>query len=116
MKHFISIDDTSIDELQHVFDVAFELRKERQAGKTNKPILRSKTLAMIFEKPSLRTRVSFEQAMFELGGNAIVLGSAEVGIGKRETAADIGRGAQRHGPGHHGPGFRASEITRPRRI
>ncbi len=91
MKHFISITDATDAELQHIFDVAFRLRAEREQGKPNDAILGSKTLAMIFEKPSLRTRVSFEQAMLELGGHAIVLSNSEVGIGKRESAADVAR-------------------------
>src|SRR5688500_1493462 len=73
MNHFISIAEPSADELRHIFDVAYRLRAEREAGRAHEAILRSKTLAMIFEKPSLRTRVSFEQAMLELGGHAIVM-------------------------------------------
>lgn len=89
MKHFLSITDVDTAFLKHVFDVAFQLRKQRQAGEPNAPILAHKTLAMIFEKPSLRTRVSFEQAMLELGGHAILLRSAEVGLGSRESPADV---------------------------
>ncbi|MCE9590806.1 MAG: ornithine carbamoyltransferase [Planctomycetes bacterium] len=91
MKHFISIAETSREDLDEIFQVSFRLRAERAAGKQNEPLLSRKTLAMIFEKPSLRTRVSFEQAMIELGGHAIVMGNAEVGLGKRELAADVGR-------------------------
>ena len=91
MKHFISITDTPRDELLHVLDVSRALRLERQAGKPNKPILANKTLAMIFEKPSLRTRASFEQAMFELGGHGLVMADAEVGLGRRERPADVSR-------------------------
>lgn len=91
MKHFISIAATSTPDLQEILQVAFRLRAERLAGKANEPVLSRKTLAMIFEKPSLRTRVSFEQAMIELGGHAIVMSNAEVGLGKRELAADVGR-------------------------
>jgi ornithine carbamoyltransferase len=54
-------------------------------------VLKGKSLAMIFEKPSLRTRVSFEQAMVELGGHAIVLSQQEIGLGQRETVADVTR-------------------------
>lgn len=71
--------------------IAYRLRDERRAGKANTPILAGKTLAMIFEKPSLRTRVSFEEAMNELGGRGMVLTAAEVGLGKREPAADVAR-------------------------
>jgi ornithine carbamoyltransferase len=91
IRHFISIADTPLDVLNHVFDVAFELRKQRRAGERNTPLLAGQTLAMIFEKPSLRTRVSFEQAMVELGGHALVLQQHEVGLGKRESVADVAR-------------------------
>ncbi|QNN23760.1 ornithine carbamoyltransferase [Planctomycetales bacterium ZRK34] len=91
MTHFIDIVDHSTDWLQHVLDVAHALRAQRQAGQTNQPILAGKTLAMIFEKPSLRTRVSFQQAMYELGGNGIVLHQQEVGLGQRESVADVTR-------------------------
>lgn len=91
MKHFISIAQTPTEDINEILQVAFRLRAERQAGKPNEPILSRMTLAMIFEKPSLRTRVSFEQAMLELGGHAIVMSNAEVGLGKREIAADVGR-------------------------
>ncbi len=89
MQHFISIGDTPVDELLHVLDVAYELRESREQGNT--PILQGKTLAMVFEKKSLRTRVSFQQAMYELGGNAINLAQDEIGLGVRESAADIVR-------------------------
>lgn len=91
MDHFLSISETSTDTLRHVLDVAFELRAKRKRGELDQGVLAHQTLAMIFEKPSLRTRVSFEQAMLELGGHAIVLGAAEVGLGTRECPADIAR-------------------------
>jgi ornithine carbamoyltransferase len=91
MKHFLTIIDTPPEDLARVFDVAFRLRRERQAGQANLASLANKTLAMIFEKPSLRTRVSFEQAMLELGGDAIVLSQDEVGLGTRESPADVAR-------------------------
>lgn len=91
IKHFLSITDTTAEQLRHLFEVSFRLREERLAGKPNEPILAYKTLAMIFEKPSLRTRVSFEQAMLDLGGHAIRLGWDEVGLGKREPSSDVAR-------------------------
>ncbi len=91
MKHFLSVLETSQDDLQQIFDTAWRLRQERRDGRPNAAVLSHKTLAMIFEKPSLRTRVSFEQAMYELGGHSIVLSSEEVGLGKRESAADVAR-------------------------
>lgn len=91
MKHFLCTADANELELAQLFDLAYRLREERRSGKGNAPILAGKTLAMIFEKPSLRTRVSFEEAMYELGGRAMVLTAAEVGLGKREPAADVAR-------------------------
>jgi ornithine carbamoyltransferase len=90
-RHFISIADHSPAWLDHVFDVAFALREQRRAGRANEPVLAGRSLAMIFEKPSLRTWVSFEQAMIELGGSAIGLPGGSVGIGTRESAADVAR-------------------------
>ncbi len=91
MQHFLSLDETTRKQLDHLFDVAYKLRDQRLAGQPNEPILAGKTLAMMFEKPSLRTRVSFHQAIIELGGHAIRLGWEEVGLGKREHPADVTR-------------------------
>ena len=98
MKHFLSIADATSDELKHMLAVAKTLRDERSAGKANAPVLAGKTLAMLFEKPSLRTRVSFEQAMIELGGDSIIMGQ-EVGLGKREAVSDVAKvlGGMVHG-------------------
>ena len=89
MKHCISLSDYSASDITHVLDVAFDLRDQRSRGQHSQ-VLAGQTLAMIFEKPSLRTRVSFEQGMYELGGHAIVLGD-EVGLGRRESVADVTR-------------------------
>jgi ornithine carbamoyltransferase len=91
MQHFLSIADTSVEQLRHVLDVAFRLREERDSGQAHDPVLARKTLAMIFEKPSLRTRVSFQVAMTELGGQAIMLRDDEVGLGRREAPKDMAR-------------------------
>ncbi len=91
VQHFITVAETPHDTLARIFDLGFELRKERAAGQRNKPILAGKTLAMIFEKPSLRTNVSFQQAMIELGGSSIVMVSEQVGLGKRESPGDVAR-------------------------
>jgi ornithine carbamoyltransferase len=90
MKDFIAIADYSSEEIQDLLDLSVRLKKERQAG-GNAPILRGKVLAMIFQKPSLRTRVSFDMAMRQLGGDALYLSPNEVGLGKRESIADIAR-------------------------
>jgi len=91
VTHFLTIKDCDRDQLDQMFNHAYRLREQRERGVANDPVLKGKTLGMFFEKPSLRTRVSFEQGMYELGGNAIVLGQAEVGLGKRESVADFTR-------------------------
>lgn len=90
MKDYLAIRDYSPEELQDLLDLAVELKKEYQNG-GNQPILKGKVLAMIFQKPSLRTRVSFDIAMRHMGGDAIYLSPAEIGLGKRESIADIAR-------------------------
>ncbi|MGB9668776.1 MAG: ornithine carbamoyltransferase [Anaerolineales bacterium] len=90
MKHFIAISDYSPQELQEILDLAVYLKKEHQAG-GNRPVLKGKVLAMVFQKPSLRTRVSFDMAMRHLGGDALYLSPAEIGLGKREAISDIAR-------------------------
>jgi len=91
MKDFLSVGDYSPQELQEMLDLALELKKERQEKGTNHPLLKDKKLAMIFQKPSLRTRVSFERGMEHLGGSAMYIGPAEIGLGKRESIADVAR-------------------------
>lgn len=88
--HFLDIPDHEPDWLRHALKVAHDLRERRQPGQAQTP-LAGRTLAMLSEKPSLRTRVSFQQAMIELGGHAIVLQQNEVGLGKRESVADVTR-------------------------
>ena len=90
MKHFIAISDYSPQELQEILDLAVYLKKEYKAG-GNRPVLKGKVLAMVFQKPSLRTRVSFDMAMRHLGGDALYLSPAEIGLGKREAISDIAR-------------------------
>jgi ornithine carbamoyltransferase len=90
MKDFISIADCSPTELQDLLDLAIRLKAERMSG-GNPPLLAGKVLAMIFQKPSLRTRVSFDMAMRHLGGDALYLSPNEIGLGKREAIADIAR-------------------------
>lgn len=76
-------------------EVALRLKTEwRENG--NAPVLRGKTLGMIFQKPSLRTRVSFEMAMKHLGGDAIMLGPQEIGLGVRESVPDVARVLSRY--------------------
>jgi ornithine carbamoyltransferase len=91
MKHFISLAQTTPAELRHVLDVAHTLKDQFKLTGRNDPILAGQTLAMVFEKPSLRTRVSFAVAMTHLGGSGLLLRDEEVGLGKREPVADVAR-------------------------
>jgi len=89
-KDFIAVADYSPQELNEFIDLAIELKKE-YFSHGNKPLLKGKVLAMIFSKPSLRTRVSFDMAMRHLGGDALFISPDEIGLGKRESIADIAR-------------------------
>jgi len=90
MNHFLTVAEHSPESLQEVLDLAVTLKKEHKSG-GNKPLFKNKTLALVFQKPSLRTRVSFEMAMRHLGGGALYLSPFEIGLGKRESIADIAR-------------------------
>ncbi len=90
MKDYLAVADYSAEELQSILDTAIELKTEWKK-KGNPPLFKDKVLAMIFQKPSLRTRVSFDMAMRHLGGDALYLSPAEIGLGKRESIADIAR-------------------------
>jgi ornithine carbamoyltransferase len=90
MKHFLDVSDYTPSEIQDILDLAIKLKKEYFAG-GNKPLFKGKVLALIFQKPSLRTRVSFDMAMRHMGGDALYLSPAEIGLGKRESIADVAR-------------------------
>ncbi len=90
MKDFLAVSDYTPGQLQEILDLGVKLKSERLAG-GNAPLLKGKVLAMIFQKPSLRTRVSFDMAMRHVGGDALYLSPAEIGLGKRESIADIAR-------------------------
>jgi ornithine carbamoyltransferase len=90
MKDFLAISDFSSQEIQDLLDLAVSLKKEFASG-GNQPLFKGKVLGMIFQKPSLRTRVSFDMAMRHLAGDALYLSPNEIGLGKRESIADIAR-------------------------
>ncbi len=89
-KDFLTIAQLSPRELDEWLRLAIELKKQWRGG-GNPPSLRNKAMAMIFTKPSLRTRMSFEMAMFDLGGKAMYIGPEEVQLGKRESVPDVAR-------------------------
>ena len=90
MKDFLAISDYTSDEIQDLLDLAVKLKKQ-YFKKGNKPIFKGKVLGMIFQKPSLRTRISFDMAMRHCGGDALYLSPSEIGLGKRESIADVAR-------------------------
>ncbi len=96
-RSFLDLDQISSAELRRILDIAVELKKNRAAARlaVSKP-LTGRTLAMIFDKPSTRTRVSFDIAMRELGGETIMLTGAEMQLGRGETIADTARVLSRY--------------------
>ncbi len=89
-KDFIHISDLTTDEIYEILDKSKWIKNQFQQNANYTPF-NGKTLAMIFAKPSARTRVSFETGFYRLGGHALYLGPNDIGIGKRESTADIAR-------------------------
>src|SRR5579883_3093920 len=90
LRHFVSVWDLSAVEARGLIGRAIQIKREERRG--HRPALLSgRTLGLVFEKPSLRTRVSFEAAIARLGGNAIFLRGEDVGLGTRESVVDFAR-------------------------
>ncbi|WP_306055123.1 ornithine carbamoyltransferase [Natronococcus wangiae] len=94
-RHFLEIDDLSRDELTAVLDRASEYKRAQEAGEDHAD-LEGQTLGMIFQKPSTRTRVSFETGMTQLGGHAIFLGADDIQLGRGEPLKDTSRTLSRY--------------------
>jgi ornithine carbamoyltransferase len=90
MRHFLDLLDVSVEELKHLLGEAARLKAAHERREPT-PLLQGRVLGLIFEKPSLRTRVSFETAMAQLGGASIFLSGAEAGMGSRESVPDFAR-------------------------
>jgi ornithine carbamoyltransferase len=90
MNHYLSIADLTPNELHDLLDLGLSLKAEWRNG-GNRPLLKNKSLALVFQKPSLRTRVSFEMGMVHLGGYAFYLSPNEVKMGGRESVPDVAR-------------------------
>lgn len=97
-KDFLTLADYSKEDIINLFEYSAQLKREVKKGKFSK-ILENKTLAMIFEKNSTRTRVSFETGMLQLGGHALFLSSNEIQLGRGETIADTARVLSRYNDG-----------------
>jgi len=95
MNHFLSLADLAPSELRDLLEFAVELKEEWKAD-GNRPLLQGKTLGMLFQKPSLRTRVSFEMGMHHLDGQALYLSPFEIQLGKRESVPDVARVLSRY--------------------
>jgi ornithine carbamoyltransferase len=93
-RDFLTLEAPSRVELDEILRISKRLKKELKDGKRS-PLLAGKTLAMIFEKPSLRTRVTFEVGMTQLGGYAVYLTPTDIRLGQRESVADIARNLER---------------------
>src|SRR5689334_636756 len=89
MRHLITLADVSAAEIQRIFSISEDLKTKFAQG-LREPLLPGRVLALLFEKQSLRTRVSFEAGMTHLGGNSLMLGD-DAGFGKRESLADFSR-------------------------
>jgi ornithine carbamoyltransferase len=94
-KNLISINDLSKEEVAQILETA-EIMKLRHYSHEEQPLLKGKVLGMIFQKPSLRTRVSFEAGMIQLGGAAIYLGPEDIKLGQREATKDIAQVLSRY--------------------
>ncbi|MHB1319841.1 MAG: ornithine carbamoyltransferase [Anaerolineae bacterium] len=110
MDHLLTLADLSSADVLRLLVSARELRAEWRAG-GNRPLLAGKSLAMIFQKPSLRTRVSFERAMQQLGGSAMYLSPQEIRLGERESVADVARVLSRYVDGIMARVFAHSDIA-----
>ena len=90
MRHFLTLKDFTKEEILEIIDIGLEIKKDLKAG-VYKQELKNQTLAMIFEKSSTRTRVSFETGMFQLGGHALFLSNRDIHLGRGEPIKDTSR-------------------------
>lgn len=95
MKHLLKLLDLTAEEITELLDLADQLKADNKAGRAH-PYLQGKTLGMIFEKSSTRTRVSFETGMYQLGGHALFLSSRDLQIGRGEPVEDTARVLSRY--------------------
>ena len=91
----LTLDELESNEINNIIDLAIDLKKQQKKGK-DKPLLQNKTLAMIFEKPSTRTRVSFETGMFQLGGHALTLSPNDLQLSRGESIEDTAKTLSRY--------------------
>jgi len=97
-KHLLAITDLSADQIGDLLQDALRIKQMTKKGKPYQP-LSEKTLLLIFQKPSCRTRVSFQVGMYQLGGHAVYLSPDDIQLGKRELVSDVARTLARYGDG-----------------
>lgn len=95
-RDFITEYDLTPKEIKHIFELTAKLKKSRKGVSKIHPAIKGKTVGLVFQKPSLRTRVSFEVGIRQLGGNCIYLGPDEINLGKRESTADVAQVLSRY--------------------
>ena len=88
-RHLLTLQDYTPDEILQVLSLAAKLKLQRKLGMDQTHILRGKNVALIFTKPSMRTRVSFEVGVQQLGGHALYISGPEIGLGTRESVYDV---------------------------
>ena len=94
MRHLVYSGDLTREHVLHLFALAADLKQRWKAGRRDTP-LAGRSLVLIFEKPSLRTRVTFEVGVLQLGGRAVYLSGSEIGLGTRESVPDVARNLSR---------------------
>ena len=108
-RHLVALKDLSRADMEEVFDLARRMKADKAAYRN---ALAGQTLAMIFEKSSTRTRVSFEVGMYQLGGIATFLSSRDIQIGRGEPISDTAKVLSRYVRRHHGADLRARDVDR----
>lgn len=109
-RSFLALEDFSADELLYIIKFAIELKNKQKLGIPHK-VLEGKTLAMIFEKSSTRTRVSFETGMYQLGGHALFLSKSDIQMGRGETIADTAKVLSRYVDGIMIRTFKQADVV-----
>ncbi len=111
MRHFLDLANWSTKDIMGLLDKAIQLKTQLEETGKNDPVLSGKALGMIFQKPSLRTRVSFDIAMYQLGGYAVMLAPQEIQLGQRESVPDISRVMSGYVQGIMARVFQHSHVT-----
>lgn len=109
MKHLLSINDLTAEDIQNIFELSEKLKRQQKEG-VEHHLLKGKTLGMIFTKSSTRTRVSFEVGMYQLGGSALFLSSNDIQIGRGETIYDTAQVLSRYIDGIMIRTFKQSDV------